>query len=83
MLALRTVIQPLLSITTTIALQYKLAWPRKEFFLASICHAITDPLSRKSGHGLLLGCRSGFDARREKKNFFLMLFLASKNRETL
>ena len=22
---------------------YKLAWPRTEFFLASICHAITDP----------------------------------------
>ena len=31
------------TITTTIALQYKLAWPRKDFFLASICHAITDP----------------------------------------
>ena len=42
MLALRTVIANT-TITTTIALQYKLAWPRKDFFLASICHAITDP----------------------------------------
>ena len=49
---------------------YKLAWPRKKNFLASICHAITDPGSRKYGYGLLLGCRSPLDAGREKTTFF-------------
>ena len=33
--------------------------------LASICHAITDPRSRKSGYGLLLGCRSPLDGGHE------------------
>ena len=39
------------------------------------------PRSRKSGYGLLLGCRSGLDGGREKRTFSLCLFSSSKNRE--
>ena len=38
------------------------------------------PRSRKSGYGLLLGCRSGLDGGREKKTFF-SCFSSSKNHE--
>ena len=52
---------------------YKLAAPRQAFFWASICRANTESprSSRKSGYGLLLGCRSELDAGRfvVKKKF--------------
>ena len=35
------------------------------------------PRSRKSGYGLLSGCRSGFDGGHDKKHFF-KLFLLKK-----
>ena len=48
----------------------KLAAPRKASPFASICGANTDPRSRKSGYGLLLGCRSRLDGEPFKKTFF-------------
>ena len=47
---------------------------KTSFFFASICRANTDPpRSRKSGYGLLLGCRSGLDEGPFKKTFLTML----------
>ena len=43
---------------------YKLAAPRKAFFLPAFVVRILTLRSRKSGYGLLLGCRSGLDAGR-------------------
>ena len=46
--------------------------PRQEqkFFWPAFVTRLLPPRSRKSGYGLLLGCRSGFDGGREKKTFF-------------
>jgi hypothetical protein len=41
---------------------YKLAAPRKAFFWPAFVARILTPRSRKFGHRLLLGCRSGLDA---------------------
>ena len=57
-------------------LQARLA--KKKNFLASICHAITDPGSRKYGYGLLLGCRSPLDAGREPPPLFSHAFPPQK-----
>ena len=47
------------------------SWPpRNTFFWPAFVTRILTPRSRKSGYGLLLGCRSGFDAGHEKKTFF-------------
>jgi hypothetical protein len=51
---------------------YKLASPRRAFFLASIGRAKMTPRSRKSGYGLLLGCRSGLDGGPSEKLFLTM-----------
>ena len=40
------------------------------FFWPAFVTRLLTPRSRKSGYGLLLGCRSGFDGGREKKTFF-------------
>jgi len=40
------------------------------FFWPAFVTRLLPPRSRKSGYGLLLGCRSGFDRGREKKTFF-------------
>ena len=48
---------------------YKLAAP-KYFFFASSCRAKNDPPARKSGYGLLLGCRSPLDAGPFEKTLF-------------
>ena len=55
--------------------------PENSIFLwpAFVTRLLT-PRSRKSGYGLLLGCRSGFDGGHEKKTFF-WCFSSSKNRE--
>ena len=50
--------------------KYKLAAPRKAFFWPAFVARILTPRSRKSGYGLLLGCRSRLDAEREKEIFF-------------
>ena len=55
----------------------KLAAPKIVFFLPAFVTRLLTPRSRKSGYGLLLGCRSGFNGGREKKTF-LMLFLLKK-----
>ena len=52
---------------------------QKKFWPAFVTRLLP-PRSRKSGYGLLLGCRSGFDAGHEKKPFF-QCFSSSKNRE--
>ena len=57
---------------------YKLAAPRKVFFWPAFVTRILTPRSRKSGYGLLLGCRSGLDAGGHENNFFCMLFLLKK-----
>ena len=49
---------------------YNLAAPRIVFFLPAFVTRLLTSRSRKSGYGLLLGCRSGFDAGREKKLVF-------------
>ena len=58
--------------------QVEVGRPENSIFLwpAFITRLLT-PRPRKSGYGLLLGCRSGFDAGHEKKTF-LMLFLLKK-----
>ena len=45
--------------------------PENSIFLwpAFVTRLLT-PRSRKSGYGLFLGCRSGFDGGHDKKNFF-------------
>jgi len=64
-----------MSITTEVPVvgTYKLAAPRIVFYIflwpAFVTRLLT-PRSRKSGYGLLLGCRSGLDGGREKKTFF-------------
>ena len=60
---------------------YKLASPRKKIVWPAFVARLLTPRSRKSGHGLLLGCRSPLDGGHEKKTF-LMLFLL-KNREII
>jgi len=50
-------------------------------FLPAFVARILTPRSRKSGYGLLLGCRSPLDAGHEKKAFFMLFLL--KNRENI
>jgi len=52
------------------------------FFWPAFVTRLLTPRSRKSGYGLLLGCRSPLDAGHEKKNFF-SCFSSSKNRENI
>ena len=40
------------------------------FFLPAFVTRLLTPRSRKSGHGLLLGCRSGLDSGPSEKTFF-------------
>jgi len=49
---------------------YKLAAPRIAFFLPAFVTRLLTPRSRKSGYGLLLGCRSGLDSGPFDKPFF-------------
>ena len=42
-------------------------WPPLNFFLPAFVTRLLTPRSRKSGYGLLLGCRSGLDGGHEKK----------------
>jgi len=49
---------------------YKLAAPRICFFWPAFVTRLLTPRSRKSGYGLLLGCRSGFDRGPFEKTFF-------------
>ena len=57
-------------ILTVVTYLYKLAWPRTGKNWPAFVTRLLTPRSRKSGYGLLLGCRSGFDGGREKKTFF-------------
>jgi len=49
---------------------YNLAAPRIVFFLPAFVTRLLTPRSRKSGYGLLLGCRSGLDCGPFDKLFF-------------
>ena len=49
---------------------YKLAAPKILFFLPAFVTRLLTPRSRKFGYGLLLGCRSGFDAGPFEKTIF-------------
>ena len=48
---------------------YKLAAPRYYFFSSAFVTRKMTPRSRKSGYGLLLGCRSSLDAGPFEKTF--------------
>ena len=50
--------------------QYKLAAPKYFFFWPAFVTRLLTPRSRKSGYGLLLGCRSGLDFGPFEKTFF-------------
>ena len=49
--------------TSSLGQEQKKVWP-------AFVTRLLSPRSRKSGYGRLLGCRSGFDAGREKKLFY-------------
>jgi len=53
-----------------VCLWYKLAAPRKAFFWPTFVMRLLTLRSRKSGYGLLLGCRSGFDLGPFENTFF-------------
>ena len=57
-------------VTSALERGYKLARPRKAFFWPAFVTRLLTPRSRKSGYGLLLGCRSGLDFDLLKKLFF-------------
>ena len=64
-------------------LVYKLAWQEQNIFWPALVTRLLTPRSRKSGYGLLLGCRSGLvDGGHEKKAFFMRCY-SSKNREII
>ena len=48
----------------------KLAAPKIVFFLPAFVTRLLTPRSRKSGYGLLLGCRSGLESGPFKTTFF-------------
>ena len=50
--------------------EYKLADPKILFFWPALVTRLLTPRSRKSGYGLLLGCRSPLDAGPFEKTFF-------------
>ena len=50
--------------------KYKLAAPRKAFFLPAFVARILTPQSRKSGYERLLGCTSGLDGGPDQKTFY-------------
>ena len=45
--------------------------PKNRIFLPAFVTRLLTPRSRKSGYGLLLGCRSGFDGGPFENTFFL------------
>jgi hypothetical protein len=70
-------------VTSALERGYKLARPRKAFFWPAFVTRLLTPRSRKSGYGLLWGCRSPLILGL-LKNFFLTKFqFEPKNRENL
>ena len=52
---------------------YEVSWPPQEylcFFWPRFVTRLLTPLSRKSGYGLLLGCRSSLDSGSDKTSLF-------------